>query len=97
MFGSSSGSGGSTSQQLPVSGGGGGGFGFASGGSPTTGREANVFKSGIFQPIKQERFIRPDAPLTRIQETPSDFPSLAELGQIGLAGQGKQNRGLIAN
>lgn len=84
------------SQQRNTALGGSGGSVLSSSG-PLLERKANVFKSGIFQPIKQEDFVRPDAPLTVIPESPSSFPLLAEQGQRGLLAQGlrRQNKGLV--
>ncbi|MEE8208242.1 MAG: hypothetical protein V3T88_04710 [Nitrosomonadaceae bacterium] len=56
-------------------------------------REVNVFESPAFQPIKQDRFIRPDAPLTKISESPSNFP----LGGLLSGTLRPQNRGLLNN
>lgn len=75
------------------------GFSLGSSSSTPITREANVFKSGIFQPIKQTDFVRPDAPLTIIPESPSSFPLLAERGKLGLLSPGlrQQKRGLLTN
>ncbi len=60
-------------------------------------RDTNVFQSPGFNFQKQGKSKRTDIPLDIIEENPSSFPRLAQIGQGGLVPNPYQDRGLLVN
>ncbi len=72
-----------------------GGGSVLSGGSSSLQRDTNVFKSPGFKFQKQDKSKRTDIPLDIIEENPSSFSRLAQIGQGGLVPNPQQDRGLL--